>query len=70
MLAHRPGDIILNKYLPHASPEEREAARENLKRLARLLIRVNERLALDNPQPAIRANADPALESESLPTTI
>ncbi len=70
MPAHRPGDIILNKYLPNASLEEREAARESLKRLARLIIRVHERLALDNPQPAIRAAADPALESESLPTTI
>jgi len=70
MPAHRPGDIILNKYLPNASPEEREAARENLKRLARLLIRVHERPALDNPQPAIRAIAEPALESESLPTSV
>jgi hypothetical protein len=70
MPAHRPGDVILNKYLPNASPEEREAARESLKRLARLLIRVHERLALDNPQSAIRANADPALESESLSTSV
>ena len=70
MPAHRPGDVILNKYLPNASPEEREAARESLKRLARLLIRVHERLALDNPQSAIRANADPALKSESLSTSV
>jgi hypothetical protein len=70
MPAHRPGDIILDRYLPHATDEERETARENLRRLARLLIRVHERLALDNPQSAIRANGVPALESESLPTSV
>jgi hypothetical protein len=70
MPAHRPGDIILDRYLPHASEEEREAARENLRRLARLLIRVHERLALDTPQEAIRANDEPALESESPPAGV
>ena len=70
MPAHRPGDIILNRYLPHATEEEREIARENLRRLARLLIRVHERRALDNPQHSIRAIDEPALESESLPTGI
>ncbi len=69
MPAHRPGDIILDRYLPHATEEEREVARENLRRLARLLIRVHVRRALDNPQKAIRANPEPALESESLPTS-
>jgi len=70
MPAHRPGDIILNKYLPHATEEERETARASLRRLALLLIRVHERLALDNPQQTIRAIDAPALESESLPTSV
>lgn len=65
-----PGDIILDRYLPNATGEEREAARENLRRLARLLIRVHERLALGNPQPSIRAPSAPALESELSPTYI
>ncbi len=65
--SHRPGDHILDRYLPHASTEEREVARENLRRLARLLIRIHERVAFDNPQPAIRASVEPALESESSP---
>lgn len=70
MPTHIPGDVILDHYLPNATGEEREAARENLRRLARLLIRVHERLALDNPQSAIRATGAPALESESHPTGI
>ena len=65
-----PGDIILDRYLPNAAGEEREAARENLRRLARLLIRVHERLELDNPQPPIRASGAPALESELSHTDI
>lgn len=62
--AYRPGDVILDQYLPHASAEEREAARENLHRLVRLLIRVHERIALEDPKPAICANPLPALELE------
>jgi hypothetical protein len=70
MPVHRPGDVILDRYLPNATGEEREVARENLRRLARLLIRVHERQAIDNPQPAIRANGAPAVESKSLPTRV
>ena len=70
MSSHRPGDIIIDRYLPDGAGEERENARENLRRLARLLIRVHERLARDNPQATIRAIGDPALESESPPTPI
>jgi hypothetical protein len=70
MLVPIPGDFILDRYLPNATGEEREAARENLRRLARLLIRVHERLALGNPQPSIRASSAPALESELPPTDI
>ena len=70
MPAHRPGDIILDRYLPHATSEQREVARENLRRLARLLIRVHERLAREKETPAIRANAEAALESKSIPTSV
>ena len=70
MPPHRPGDIILNRYLPNAFPEKREEARENLRRLGRLLIRVHERLAVDNPQSSIRANGVSGLDSESVPNTV
>jgi hypothetical protein len=65
-----PDDHILDRYLPDAALAQREEARENLRRLARLLIRVHERLALDNPQSAIRAPVESALDSESLPTSV
>lgn len=70
MPAHRPGDTILDRYMPHATSEEREIARANLRRFARLLLRVKERRDRENPQGPIRAIADPALESESLPTSV
>jgi hypothetical protein len=65
MPEYRPGDHILDRYLPNASAEKREEARENLRRLVDLIIRVNERLAAGNPQQATRANDDGALDSES-----
>lgn len=65
MPAHRPGDIILDRYLPDASPEQREEARENLRRLARLIVRVHERLARERGDKSIRANSTAELESES-----
>jgi hypothetical protein len=42
MPRYRPGDHILNRYVPNASPEEREEARESLEQLAQLFIRAFE----------------------------
>jgi hypothetical protein len=61
----KPGDYILDRYLGGAEPEMREEARENLRRLARLIIRVHLRLACENPQAAIREKTEPAVDSES-----
>ena len=55
---HRPGDYILDRYMPGATPEQREVARENLRRLAKLLLRVHERLVRVNPQPETRVLPD------------
>lgn len=65
MTARQIGDIILDHYLPNATPEEREAARENLRLLARLILDVHERLNRGNPQHATRASESPAVESDS-----
>ena len=59
-----PGDIILDRAMLNASQEEREAARENLRRFARWLIRVHERLARGKDASTICANGEGALESE------
>ena len=40
----RPGDLILDKYMPDATPIEREEARFNLRQLALLIIDTNKRL--------------------------
>jgi hypothetical protein len=68
--ARKPGDYILDRYLPHASAETREESRENLRRLARLLIRVHTRLARDNPQGKIRGNDGDEVDSESHPQIV
>ena len=46
----RSGDYIINTYLPNASPEQREEARESLRRFAKLFIRVHERLAKERAE--------------------
>ena len=67
---HPHSNEMLDRYISGATPSEREEARDNLCRLARLIIRVHQRLATDNPQSVTRASADSALESESPPTSI
>jgi hypothetical protein len=42
--ACRPGDLILDKYMPNATPLEREQARYNLSRHAETLITIGKRL--------------------------
>jgi len=41
----RPGDLILDRYLPDADEATRERAREVLRRYALHLIRIGERVA-------------------------
>ena len=60
----RPGDLILDRYMPGATPEEREAARENLKAALAALIRIEERRARqdsgkpDSPKEQSRGRFD------------
>jgi hypothetical protein len=48
----RPGWGIIDRYMPNATPEAQEEAYENLRRLARLLIRIDERLAKEEDEKA------------------
>lgn len=66
MAERTPGNLILDSYMPHASVDERDAARENLQRLARLILRIHTRLE-SNPQNEIRAMSTHAVDSESPP---
>jgi hypothetical protein len=51
----KPGDVFLNRYMPGASEEEREEARENLYRFAAVLARIAGRRGLEEYEQAIRA---------------
>jgi hypothetical protein len=66
----RPGDVILGRYMPDASQEEREAARANLYGFVAVLLRIATREALDNVEKSIRANGEGEVESESLTNPI
>lgn len=54
----KPGDFILNRYIPNATPEERELARERLLRFGLLLVQWGERVAEegapDVPAPVMK----------------
>lgn len=41
--SRRPGDALIEKFMPDASPEERERAHANLRQLARVLLRIAKR---------------------------
>jgi len=58
----KPGDLILDRYLPNATPEAREEAREALRKHALLLVRWGERTRFernaDSPESAGRRRVD------------
>ena len=45
--ASRPGDLILDRYMPEATPAEREEAREQLRKFAHAFIEVFLQLAAE-----------------------
>lgn len=61
----RPGDLLLDRYLPGADEETRERAREAFRSHALLLIRIGERIeaerqvARDSPNPVGRLTISP-----------
>lgn len=44
---HRPGDIFIDRYMPEATEEAREEAYANLRALVALLVKIDERLAME-----------------------
>jgi hypothetical protein len=61
-----PGDVILERYMPDATAEEREAARANLYAFVAVLLRIATREATEEAEREIRANGGGEVESESL----
>ena len=65
---HRqPGDLILDRYMPHATTEEREAARENLRAFAAVVVGIAKRLALEEREQAIDAHSHHTIDFNERP---
>lgn len=60
----RPGDVILNRYMPNASEAEREDARSNLYALAAVFLRICTRIARERDEEAIRAQRASGVDSK------
>ena len=56
--APRPGDQILDRYVPHLTGADRELARERLQGLAKLLLRIAMRQVHEEMQAADSPNSD------------
>lgn len=50
--SERPGDLIFNRYMPNATEQEREAARENLREFALIIVGIAKRLAREENERA------------------
>ena len=59
----KPGDIILDHYMPNATEAEREAARANLYALAAVILRICTRIAQEREAEGIRVNPIPEVDS-------
>jgi hypothetical protein len=56
--ARRPGDQILDRYVPHLTGADRELARERLQGLAKLLLRIAMRQVREEMQAADSRDSD------------
>ena len=56
---------IVNRYMPNATAKQREEAMANLRQLAQLLVRVENRLAREWHAQRIRDSGAVAVESDS-----
>lgn len=65
----RPGDQILDRCAPQLSPDERELAHERLRALARVLIRIDRRLAGEDIPKADSTPRGAGDRIPSLPTS-
>jgi len=61
------GHRIVNRYMPNALAEERDQALDSLTRLARILMRIEDRLARQWHEQQIRDSGATAVESELQP---
>jgi hypothetical protein len=66
----KPGDVIIDRYMPNASEAERGEARENLRAYLAVALRIATRLKQEerDHEQAIRANPDSAVDSRHTPS--
>jgi hypothetical protein len=62
----KPGDLVLDRYMAHATEQEREAARDNLRAFAAVVIGIAQRRALEESEPT-RENPDSGVEFSERP---
>lgn len=63
--AQKPGDVFLDRYMPGATPEQRETARQELYDFFAVLLRIATRRATEEYERTIRAKNDHAVISAS-----
>lgn len=68
--ADDPADRIINRYMPNATPEQRDEARENLHNLAKLLLRIETRMAKEWWEWEGKQQHEQAQSESSNPTTV
>lgn len=57
--SRRPGDLLLDKWMPNATPEERERAHDHLRRFAKALLRIAMReVTLEQGNDSTQSQAD------------
>ena len=59
----KPGDLILNKYMPNATSKEREEARDNLKAYVAAVMQIQKRIAREEAEK--KDAIDPRADSDS-----
>lgn len=70
-VAVSPADRLINRYMPNATAEEREAAQYSLQHLARILMRIEDRLAKEWWDTTGKALHEPSqAESSNIATVI
>ncbi len=55
--SQHPIDLIITRYMPHASAEERQEASENVRHLVAVLVQINERLFHEDQSQADSAKS-------------
>ena len=64
----RPGDVLLDRYLPDADEETRERARDAFRDFAFFLLRIGERLDQEARDAASSTRSDPGATISEAPS--